>query len=122
MHIPDANDSECHDDNWQPCRICERIPFWYGALMKVPVHQVAPLQPNIERLQTDKVSQSVISTPTQQWGLSRSGAKCVTTVHAERSVLNTGEVSDSTPAAYCSARHAAARIMQLWQSLSTWPH
>jgi hypothetical protein len=65
MHVPGANECECHDDNWQPCRICERIPFWYGALMKVPVQQVTPLQPDVERLQTDRFLHSVNSTDNQ---------------------------------------------------------
>jgi hypothetical protein len=64
MYIPGANECERHDDNWQRCRICERIPFWYGALMKVPVHQVTPLQPNVDRLQTDKFCKICTALPT----------------------------------------------------------
>jgi hypothetical protein len=40
------------------------VPFWYGKLMKVPINQVAALQPNVERLQPDMIKHGANRVPT----------------------------------------------------------
>jgi hypothetical protein len=55
--LPNTNEPEGDDDDWHICWILERMPLWYGELVDVPIHQVAPVQSNIERLQHNQLQQ-----------------------------------------------------------------